>query len=132
VGDEPSDLVQQRRDLLRQHAGTTFGGFVAGEEPVATTLTRLDDERTVGAIESLNLMYQTVCWDGVKPALPRTFVRCLRDAIQPRSLQAQLIAASGAEEVVDLDCDHTPALSAPDELATVLDAIAGRHDGPQT
>jgi pimeloyl-ACP methyl ester carboxylesterase len=132
VGDGAADRVDQRRDLLRQHAGSTFGGFLPGEEPAPTAFTRLDDERTVGAIESLNLMYQTVAWDGVKPSLPRTFVRCLRDAIQPRSLQAQLIAASGADEVVDLDCDHTPALSAPEELAVVLDAVAERYDRRQT
>jgi pimeloyl-ACP methyl ester carboxylesterase len=132
AGDGPADLVDQRRDLLRQYSGSTFGAFLPGEEPAPTAFTRLDDERTVGAIESLNLMYQTVSWNGVKPSLPRTFVRCLRDAIQPRSLQAQLIAGSGADEVLDLDCDHTPALSAPDELAAVLDAVAERYDRRQT
>ncbi|HKA05469.1 MAG TPA: alpha/beta hydrolase [Acidimicrobiales bacterium] len=132
VGEDGSSVAQQRRSLLREHAGTTFGGFLPGEAPAPTTFRRVDDERIVGAIESLNLMYQTVRWDGVAPSLPRTFVRCLRDPIQPRSLQAQLIAASGAAEVVDLDCDHTPALSAPDELAALLDAIAARHDTPQT
>ena len=86
----------------------------------------------MGSIESLNLMYQTVRWDGVRPSLPRIFVRCLRDPIQPRSLQAQLIDASGAAEVIDLDCGHTPALSAPGELAAGLDAIADRHDEAET
>ena len=132
VGDGDPDLVEQRRDLLREHTDSTYGGFLPDEEPVATTLTRLDDERTVGAIESLNLMYQTVRWDGVRRSLPRTFVRCLRDPIQSRSLQAQLIEASGATDVVDLDCGHTPALSTPEELAAVLDEIAARHDEPET
>ncbi len=132
VGENGANLAEQRRSLLEEHAGTTFGGFLLGEEPAPTTLRQIDDERTVGAIESLNLMYQTVRWDGVSPTLARTFVRCLRDSIQPRSLQAQLIAASGATEVVDLDCDHTPALSAPAELAAWLDAIAARHDDAET
>jgi pimeloyl-ACP methyl ester carboxylesterase len=132
AGEDGASLAQQRRSLLLEHAGTTFGGFLPGEEPAPTTLRRLDDERTVGAIESLNLMYQTVRWDGVSPTLPRTFVRCRRDAIQPRPLQEQLIAASGAAEVVDLDCDHTPALSLPGDLAAVLDSVAARYDDAET
>jgi len=132
VGDDGDSLPEQRRELLLEHAGSTYGGFLAGEAPLPSAFTVIDDERTVGAIESLNLMYQTVRWDGVSPSLPRTFVRCLRDAIQPRSLQAQLIDASGAAEVIDLDCGHTPALSAPEELARWLDAIADRHDGAET
>ena len=132
VGDDGDSLPEQRRELLLQHAGSTYGGFVPGEAPSPSAFTVIDDERTVGAIESLNLMYQTVRWNGVSPSLPRTFVRCLRDAIQPRSLQAQLIDASGAAEVIDLDCGHTPALSAPEELATWLDAIADRHDAAET
>jgi hypothetical protein len=132
VDGDSDGLLEQRRDLLLEHAGSTYGGFLAGEEPASSTFIRLDDERTVGSIESLNLMYQTVRWDGVSPALPRTFVRCLRDPIQSRSLQAQLIDASGAAEVIDLDCGHTPALSAPDELAAWLDVIADRHDRAKT
>jgi pimeloyl-ACP methyl ester carboxylesterase len=128
AGEGAGDLVARRRDLLEQYAGSTFGGLAPGEEPEPTSFTVLDDERTVGAIESLNLMFETVRWDGVDPAVPRTFVRCLRDPIQPRTLQAELIAASGADEVIDLDCDHTPALSAPDELAALLDEVAGRYD----
>jgi pimeloyl-ACP methyl ester carboxylesterase len=132
AGEAGVSMAEQRRSLLLEHAGTTFGGFLPGEPPAPTALTRLDDERRAGAIESLNLMYQTVRWDGVSPTLPRTFVRCLRDAIQPRTLQAELIAASGADEVIDLDCDHTPALSVPGELATILDSVAARYDDGET
>jgi hypothetical protein len=52
-------------------------------------------------------------------------VRCLRDPIQSRELQARLVENCGASAVVDLDAGHTPAIDAPEALATVLDEIAG-------
>ena len=63
-------------------------------------------------------------WKGVPPTLERTFVRCLRDAIQPRAMQAQLAANCGASTVIDIDSGHTPAIGAPVELAAILDRIA--------
>ena len=89
----------------------------------------LVDVPTAMGIESLNLMGQRVSWDGVPDALERTFVRCLRDRIQPRALQAELAENCGASTVLDLDCGHTPALAAPDRLAVLLDAIAARTAG---
>src|SRR5262249_28226353 len=44
------------------------------------------DSRTAMGIESLNFMGQRVSWDGVPDAAERTFVRCLRDRIQPRAM----------------------------------------------
>jgi pimeloyl-ACP methyl ester carboxylesterase len=84
---------------------------------------RAIDEATALGIDSLNYMDQPVSWEGV-PDVPRTFVRCLRDRIQPRPLQDQLISNCGASRVVDLDSGHTPALSAPKELARVLNSLA--------
>jgi pimeloyl-ACP methyl ester carboxylesterase len=69
-------------------------------------------------------MTQIVSWAGVSESLPRTFVRCRRDRIQPRALQAALIENCGASAVIDLDCGHTPALAAPTELAGILARIA--------
>jgi pimeloyl-ACP methyl ester carboxylesterase len=84
---------------------------------------RAIDEATALGIDSLNYMDQPVSWEGV-PAVPRTFVRCLRDRIQPRPLQEQLISNCGASRVVDLDSGHTPALSAPKDLARALNSLA--------
>lgn len=81
------------------------------------------DVKTAGAIESLNLSSQRVSWDGVPATLGRTFIRCLRDPIQPREIQARFIANCGATEVIDMDTGHTPAIEAPAELAAVLDRI---------
>jgi hypothetical protein len=84
------------------------------------------DGRTAMGIESLNLMSQRMSWDGVPDRIERTFVRCLRDRIQPRVMQAKLATNCGASTVLDLDSGHTPALTAPDRLAMLLDAIAAR------
>jgi pimeloyl-ACP methyl ester carboxylesterase len=85
------------------------------------------DTATAAGIDSLNLMSQVVSWDGVPDALPRTFVRCTRDRIQPPALQAALIENCAASDVIDLESGHTPALSVPVELAAILDRIADRH-----
>jgi pimeloyl-ACP methyl ester carboxylesterase len=78
------------------------------------------DPRDASSIDSLNLSSQPMRWAGIPAALPRTFVRCLRDPIQPRALQSQFIAHCAATTVLDLDTTHTPALASPVPLATLL------------
>ena len=84
---------------------------------------RAIDARTAAPLDSLNYMEQVVSWDGVPASLPRTFVRCVRDRIQPRVLQDALIANCGASDVIDLESGHTPAVAVPAELAAILDRI---------
>jgi pimeloyl-ACP methyl ester carboxylesterase len=81
------------------------------------------DIKTAAAIDSLNLSSQTVTWSGVPELVGRTFIRCLRDPIQPRELQARLAANCGASDVRDIDTGHTPAVEAPALLAALLDEI---------
>lgn len=125
--DDPGSMRASRDQLCARYAGTTFGGLTEGEVPIETDLAMTEDVRAVGSIESLTLMYQPVSWVGVSPSLPRSFVRCLADPIQPRDMQDRLIASAGADEVIDIDADHTPATSRPDELADVLNQVAGRY-----
>jgi pimeloyl-ACP methyl ester carboxylesterase len=125
--DDPRSMLSTRDDLCRRYHGTTFGGLSDGESPIDTDLCVTEDVRTVGSIESLTLMYQSISWQGVSPSLPRSFVRCLADPIQPRDMQARLIDNAGAEEVFDIDADHTPAVSRPDELAAIVNEVAARY-----
>ncbi len=116
---EVGQLDARRRELLDAHRGHVLGPGVDGLLP-------LPDPGAAQGLESLNLMFQSISWEGVPADLPRTFVRCLRDRIQSRALQAALAAAAGAQEVVDLDCGHAPARGCPVELAALLGGLADR------
>jgi pimeloyl-ACP methyl ester carboxylesterase len=58
--------------------------------------------------------------------VPRSYVLCTRDqAIRP-ALQRRMIAESPCDEVIEIDTDHGPWLSAPEELFVALDRLARR------
>jgi len=99
-----------------------FAGCMLEPEPSVVGV-RAIDAKTAAPLDSLNYMEQVVSWSGVPPSLPRTFVRCLHDRIQPRALQAALIENCGATDVIDLESGHTPAVAVPDQLAALLDRI---------
>ena len=103
------EMVERRLAQLRAgHAGRTLEQL---------------DSASGQAADSLNLSAQPMSWAGVPPELGRTFIRCLRDPIQPRDLQDRFIRNCGAGRVLDIDSGHTPAIDAPEELARLLDAI---------
>ena len=87
------------------------------------------DSRTGQAIDSLNFSSQRMSWRGMPPNVGRTFVRCLRDPIQPRGLQDQFILYCGAGNVLDIDSGHSPAIDAPRDLAALLDGILDGASG---
>ncbi len=134
-GGEPADQLHPERrvqfetmlpKLRDQHAGTSYarGDAIAA---LPDGLRALENPEIVRALDSLTYMLEPVSWRDVRFDLPRTFVRPLGDQLQTREMQARLIAAAQASEVIDLDADHTPARSAPEALAGVLDEIAARH-----
>jgi pimeloyl-ACP methyl ester carboxylesterase len=61
---------------------------------------------------------------GALDRLARAYVSCLQDrAIQP-ALQRRMIRENPCVEVVEIDTDHSPNLSAPDELLAALERFA--------
>jgi pimeloyl-ACP methyl ester carboxylesterase len=57
-------------------------------------------------------------------ALPRAYVTCLQDqAIKP-ALQRRMFSAAGCDPVIEIDTDHSPWLTATDEVVAALDRIA--------
>jgi pimeloyl-ACP methyl ester carboxylesterase len=59
-------------------------------------------------------------------AIPRSYVLCKRDRAIPPPLQRLMLERAGCEEVIELDTDHSPQLSATAELAQALDRLATR------
>lgn len=55
-------------------------------------------------------------------AIPRTYIRCLRDVAIPAARAAEYAARLGVTPI-DLDSDHGPMLSHPDELARILEKV---------
>jgi pimeloyl-ACP methyl ester carboxylesterase len=86
----------------------------------------VDDPGVAMSIDSLNYITQPISWAGVAPDLPRAFIRCLRDTMQSRAIQARLADACGASETIDIDAGHNAALEAPAPLAAILDRLAER------
>jgi pimeloyl-ACP methyl ester carboxylesterase len=119
VRPDAVDDVARRLERMR----ADLRGAMLDPEPGIPDVIAITTEVAM-PVDSLNYMSQTVSWRGVRDGIGRTFVRCLRDRIQSRALQAKLVENCGATSVVDLDAGHTPAVSAPTELARILDRVA--------
>jgi pimeloyl-ACP methyl ester carboxylesterase len=59
-------------------------------------------------------------------AIPRCYVLCTRDRAIPPALQRLMAGRGGCMEVIELDTDHSPQLSATEELAEALDRLSTR------
>jgi len=59
-------------------------------------------------------------------SVPRAYIECLRDRILSINLQRSMQAAAPCETVLEIDTDHSPFYSAPEELAAHLLEIAAR------
>ena len=116
------------RDLVEQSiAGGVYHQTRAGaaamlcndmdEATAASTLGRLADD-------SAALLSEAVDLSGYKREIPRTYVHLTRDQCYVEELQQRSIALL-RPDVIDLDTGHMAMISAPAELATVLNAIHG-------
>jgi pimeloyl-ACP methyl ester carboxylesterase len=88
----------------------------------------MDDEQTqwtVGHLvpEAMGVMYEPVDLSGLRQPVPRTWVRLLRDAVVPPAKQDRWIHNIGGAHVVDLDVGHMAMISAPKELAEILNHL---------
>lgn len=93
-----------------------MGDLVPGDPRVAGALTRLTPQPARPLFERVDLgrFYAM--------RVPRTYVRCLRDAAVPPAKATEYARRLGVEPV-DLDCAHGPMLSMVDPLVRVLEAV---------
>jgi pimeloyl-ACP methyl ester carboxylesterase len=110
-GPEPPDKVR-----------VAYGGDPLSDEQIAFVS---DPRRCVR--DSMNFYFQPVSWAAVG-AVPVTFVKHLRDRPAPPALQdesiARLRSMGRVPNVLELDSGHIPAVTDPEELARILDAVA--------
>ena len=59
--------------------------------------------------------------------IPRSYIHCTRDQANMPALQRRMMRERGVDPVIELETDHTPHLSAPDELVAAIDQLA-RHE----
>jgi pimeloyl-ACP methyl ester carboxylesterase len=109
---------------------------VTGEPPVATlpaeaakwvVFGNCSDELAAWGVERLGeqaLAPFTAPVDGVDEAVPRAYVLCTRDRAIPPALQRRMVAENPCVDVVELDTDHAPMLSATRDLAAALTRFA--------
>ncbi|WP_425826483.1 alpha/beta fold hydrolase [Streptomyces fractus] len=88
------------------------------EATAASTLARLVDDSAALLTESVDL-------SGYRRSIPLTYVHLTRDQCYVEELQQRSIALLGPEKVVDLDTGHMAMVSAPGELAAILNAVHG-------
>jgi pimeloyl-ACP methyl ester carboxylesterase len=93
-----------------------LGDLPPGDPRVVEALTRMTPQPIVPWTERVS-MRRFYAMD-----VPCSYVRCLRDAAVTPARAAQYAARLGVAPI-DLDCAHSPVLSALDELVKVLEKI---------
>jgi pimeloyl-ACP methyl ester carboxylesterase len=114
---------------------------VAGEPPVATM-----NDAALGDSIMFRCTPEQVAWSiahrrpqpvapmatpvqippGALDGLDRAYVTCLADRAIPPPLQQRMMREHPCVEVVEIDTDHSPQLSATDELVAALESFAAR------
>lgn len=125
--DLRSLAIDTRDVVVADATGRTLGGLRPGEPPIDTALEVVENGPRLG-LEAPGPLFETFTWRGFPRAPARTYVRCLRDKVITSEMVETMVANMGGADVVDIDAGHSVAMSAPAELAAVLDAcFEGRH-----
>jgi pimeloyl-ACP methyl ester carboxylesterase len=122
LAGDPASLVPPNRVMSEDKSSSTIRDEVlrdafygeCSDEDVALARLCIQPEPTVPLATPVKLT------DANFGRVPRVYVECLRDRAVPISLQRKMQAASPCQRVLALDTDHSPFLSRPDELASVL------------
>ncbi|MGR3938818.1 alpha/beta fold hydrolase [Streptomyces sp. BRA346] len=116
------------RELVEQ--SITDGVYRQTREGAAAMLCNDMDEATAASTldqltdDSAALLRETVDLSGYRRQIPRTYVHLKRDQCYVEELQQRSIALLRAD-VIDLDTGHMAMVSAPGQLAAVLNTLHG-------
>jgi pimeloyl-ACP methyl ester carboxylesterase len=114
-------MVAGRGDATFLHPAATawarwMGGLPRDQPAAARALASLTRQAVRPFVEPVDLrVFYSM-------SVPRTYIRCLRDAAVPASRAAEYAARLGVAPI-DMDADHDVMLSDPDGLARVLDRV---------
>jgi pimeloyl-ACP methyl ester carboxylesterase len=123
------ELAISTKQFVEDRAsGRTIGGLLSGEAPIDTDLEIVENEPRMG-LEAPGPLFEPFSWTGFPAGIPRVFVRCLRDRVVTPELVELMVANMGGAEIIDLDAGHSVAQAAPEQLAEVLDTLAGQLAG---
>jgi pimeloyl-ACP methyl ester carboxylesterase len=135
----PDELATLARDAI---AATTQARALLDEMALPEAMQRhmfcndLDEAQSQFVLdhcgaEVVAVVGEPVSRVGIPPALPKTFVKLLRDQSLGPELQDQLVAnlaasPGGPVDVVEIDAGHMAMISQPGRLAAILAGIADR------
>jgi pimeloyl-ACP methyl ester carboxylesterase len=132
----PPELREMTRDAVaRARAGDIAALGLGVDEALSRQMfcNDMDEEQTRFVLERCSaeapsLFAETVTRRGIPSALPKTYVRLLRDqslapAVQDVQIESLRSSPGGAVEVVEIDSGHDVMVSRPEALAAVLNAI---------
>jgi pimeloyl-ACP methyl ester carboxylesterase len=141
VDGVPSDSQSRARDVLEAEEQAPPAGAGLDEATIRRMFCNDMDERQTRFVlehtgtEAFAVFGERVSRRGIPSTLPKTYVRLLRDQALPPADQDQAIARlrespGGPIDVVELDTGHDVMISAPKQLAGVLDEIAAASPVP--
>ena len=128
-----TELPEGAGDLVQANA------VIAGDPPIATMPPETTGETFYGSCSD-----QQIAWANARlvpqplsvfvtpvslgetgtRGIPRAYVICSQDKALPTPLQRRFVADNPCDPVFEIDTDHSPFLSATDELIDALDGIA--------
>lgn len=119
AGDRPLPLLSEDGTVMRPDFDRAMQNFYAACSPdlAEQAARRLGEQATKPLLEPSTVTAERF------GAVARAYVECLQDRAVPLEIQRRMQSVLPCAPVHRLDCDHSPQLSRPQELADVLVTI---------
>ena len=114
--DEDWEVTTIPKDMAKE----TFYGDCS-EEDAAWAIARIQAQAVAPSVTPISVT------EGNFGRVPRVYVTCLHDRSNTPDFQKKMYTETPCREVISLQTDHSPFLSAPEELAGNLISLAPEH-----